>query len=96
MGPAVARSPAAESLASNGNLPIASSITVRPTLHTSDFIVYAPPWIRSGAIYVDVPTKVFATELTRLSVATPKSQSLMWPLELTNTLEGLMSLCIMR
>jgi hypothetical protein len=96
IGPAVARSPAAESLLSKGNLPIANSMIVRPTLQTSDFIEYAPPWIRSGAMYVEVPTNVFATELTRLSVATPKSQSLMCPLEFTRTLEGLMSRCMMR
>lgn len=95
IGPALALSPAAESVESKGNLPIASSITVNPTLHTSDLIVYAPPWIRSGAIYVEVPTKVFATELT-VSVATPKSHSLIIPRELTKTLDGLMSRCIIR
>ena len=96
IGPALALSPAADSLESNGNLPIASSMIVNPTLQTSDLIEYAPPCIRSGAMYVEVPTKVFATELTKLSVATPKSQSLMFPLELTRTLEGLMSRCMMR
>ena len=95
IGPALILSPAEESLASKGNRPIASSMTVRPTLQTSDFTLYAPPCIRSGAIYVEVPTKVFATELT-VSVATPKSQSLIMPREFTNTFEGLMSLCMIR
>ena len=44
---------------------------------------------------MDVPTKVFATELT-VSVATPKSHSLIMPRELTSTFDGLMSRCMMR
>ena len=74
MGPALALSPAAASVASNGNLPMASSMMVKPTLHTSDLIEYVPPCILSGAMYVDVPTNVLAIEFT-VSVATPKSQS---------------------
>ena len=62
------------SLASKGNLPIANSIIERPKLQTSDLTVYFWPWILSGAMYVDVPTKVSATELTN-SPDTPKSQS---------------------
>jgi hypothetical protein len=95
IGPALALSPAAESLESKGNLPIASSMTVKPTLQTSDLMVYAPPWMRSGAMYVDVPTNVLATELT-VSVATPKSHNLIMPRELTKTLDGLISLCMIR
>jgi len=79
----------------NGNLPIASSISVKPTLHTSDLTVYCAPWIRSGAMYVPVPTKVSATEPSS-SDETPKSQSLMYPREFTRMLEGLMSRCIIR
>ena len=95
IGPALSLSPAAESDASNGNRPIASSITVKPTLQTSDLMEYAPPCIRSGAMYVDVPTNVSATELT-VSVATPKSHNLIMPLELTRTFDGLISRCIIR
>ena len=93
IGPALALSPAAESLLSNGNLPMASSISVKPTLHTSDLIEYFAPCIRSGAIYVEVPTKVSAIELTN-SPETPKSHSLICPLELTSTFEGLISRCM--
>jgi hypothetical protein len=41
-------------------------------------------------IYVDVPTKVSAIELMS-SPETPKSQILIWPLELQRMLDGLMS-----
>lgn len=79
----------------NGNLPMANSISVKPTLHTSDLTVYCAPWIRSGAMYVPVPTKVSATDPSS-SDETPKSQSLMYPREFTRMLEGLMSRCMMR
>lgn len=41
-------------------------------------------------MYVDVPTKVSAIELMS-SPDTPKSQILIWPLELQRMFEGLMS-----
>lgn len=50
--------------------------------------------MRSGAMYVDVPTKVSAMELIS-SPETPKSHSLMPPLELTRMLDGLISRCMM-
>ena len=78
-----------------GNLPIASSCKVKPTLHTSDLTVYGEPCIRSGAIYVPVPTKVSATDPSS-SLETPKSQILIWPRELTSIFDGLISRCMMR
>ena len=95
IGPALALSPAAVSLLSNGKRPIASSIRVRPTLQTSDLIEYFPPWMRSGAMYVEVPTNVSAMEFTS-SPETPKSHNLMKPRELTRTFDGLISRCMIR
>jgi hypothetical protein len=76
-----------------GNLPIASSISVKPTLHTSLFTVYGLPWILSGAMYVPVPTKVSATLFSN-SLLTPKSHSLISPRLLIKTFDGLMSRCM--
>ena len=92
MGPALARVPALEPSASNGNRPMASSSNDRPRLQTSDLTEYWAPFIRSGAMYVEVPTKVFAIELMS-SPDTPKSHSLICPRELTRMLDGFMSRC---
>ena len=51
--------------------------------------------MRSGAMYVPVPTKVSAMEPSS-SLETPKSQSLIWPFELTRMFEGFKSRCMMR
>src|SRR5687767_492805 len=73
-GPVEARLPA-PSLASNGKRPIASSNNVKPSDQTSDLTEYLAPLMRSGDMYVEVPTKVSAIELIS-SPDTPKSQSL--------------------
>jgi hypothetical protein len=70
-------------------------MSVRPTLHTSDLTVYDAPWIRSGAMYVPVPTNVSATEPSS-SEDTPKSHSLICPRWFMRTFEGLISRCMMR
>lgn len=81
------------SISENGNLPSAISTSVIPKLHTSDFTVYCAPCIRSGDIYVDVPTKVSAIELIS-SPETPKSHNLICPFEFIKIFDGFTSLCI--
>lgn len=82
-------------LPAKGNLPMASSINVSPTLQTSDLTVYGDPCIRSGAMYVPVPTKVSAMDPSS-SLDTPKSHNLILPFEFTRMLEGFKSRCMMR
>ena len=84
-------------LSEYGYRPVAHSSSVMPRLQTSAGCPYSRFLIRSGLMYLKVPTNVAHIAIEFWSSAlSPKSLSLTNPCELISTFDGLMSRCTRR